>query len=116
MLTWSTNCVISSNEAADQEKAFAIIDIKFYTSFVNLSSQDNPKLLQQLTSEFKWITFCNKFQLRVSAQTRNQYVDYLIDPRFQVVDTLFCIFFTKNCFHKECKSNVNLFCFIITSA
>ena len=37
MLTWSENCVISSNDAADQETAFAITDKKIYVLVITLS-------------------------------------------------------------------------------
>ena len=50
ILTWSTDCVISS--AAGKTK-FAITDTKLYVTIVTLSTQDNSKLLQQLKSGFK---------------------------------------------------------------
>ena len=75
-----------------------LTDAKLYASFVPLSSQDNTKLLQQSKSRFKRIIFCNKYKLRVLAQTQNQYLDYLIDPRFQWVGRLFLYLFHKRYF------------------
>ena len=49
MLTWSENCLISSN-AANQAKTFAITNAKIFVPVVTLSSQDNAQLLQQLKS------------------------------------------------------------------
>ena len=47
ILTWSTNCVISS-AAAIQDITFAITDTKLYVpAVVTLSTDDNAKLLQQ---------------------------------------------------------------------
>ena len=46
------NCVIC-NSVLNQEKTFAITDAKLYIPIVNLSTQDNAKVLQQLKSGFK---------------------------------------------------------------
>ena len=43
ILAWSENCVISS---ATGKTKFAIADTKLYVLIVNLSTQDNTKLLE----------------------------------------------------------------------
>ena len=53
ILTWSANCVIVSTETANEGAIFAITETKLYVSVVTLSTADNMKLLQQLTSDFK---------------------------------------------------------------
>ena len=53
ILTWSANCVIVSTEIANEGAIFAITETKLYVSVVTLSTADNMKLLQQLTSDFK---------------------------------------------------------------
>ena len=53
ILTWSANCVIVSTEVANESAIFAITETKLYVSVVTLSTPDNMKLLQQLTSDFK---------------------------------------------------------------
>ena len=53
-----------------------------------MSTQDNRKLLQQLKSEFKSIINSNKCQSKLSKQSQNNYLDYLIDPSFQGVNRL----------------------------
>ena len=53
ILTWSANCVILSNTNGNQTTKFEINDIKFYVSVVNLSTNDNSKLSQQLKLDFK---------------------------------------------------------------
>ena len=59
--TWSGNFVISS-AAVNQATTFEIADIKLYASVVNLSTQYNAKLLQQLKSGFKCTVDLNKYQ------------------------------------------------------
>ena len=46
ILTWSKDCVITNSEG---EGKFAITKTKLYVPVVYLSTQDNAKLLQQLT-------------------------------------------------------------------
>ena len=55
---------------------------KLFLPVATLSTQDNAKLLQQLKLGFKRGTNWNKYQSKATIQTRNQYLDYLIDPRF----------------------------------
>ena len=52
ILTWSTNCVISSADA-NQTTKFAITDTRSNVPIVTLLTQDNAKLLQQLKSRFE---------------------------------------------------------------
>ena len=63
---------------------FEITDTKLYNTVVSLSSQDNAKLLDQLTSGFE-----NKYQSRLPMQVQNYYLDYVIDPNFQRINRLF---------------------------
>ena len=50
ILTWPEKSVIFEGNKATP---FAMTDTKLYVSVVNLSTQDNIKLLQQLKSGFK---------------------------------------------------------------
>ena len=45
LLTWSANCVVF--EGNNRATTFAITDTKPYVTVVNLSTQDNTKLIQQ---------------------------------------------------------------------
>ena len=81
ILVWSENCVFSSATGATK---FAITDTKLYVPVVTLSTQDNIKLLKQLESGFQRIINWNKYQSRLTEQTQNRYLDYLIDPRFKI--------------------------------
>ena len=58
ILTWSANCLIPNaavNQAriTDSSKNQAITDAKLYVLVVILSTQDNPKLLQDIKSGFQ---------------------------------------------------------------
>ena len=59
-------------------------------------TQDNANLLQQLKSGFKRTIKWNKYQSKETVLERNRYLDYLIDPSFQVVNTLFVLSFESN--------------------
>ena len=49
--------------------------------------------MKLLESGFKRTINWNKYQSKLADQTRNRYLDYLIDPRFQVVNRLFVLSF-----------------------
>ena len=53
ILNWSANCVILSTNVANQVPKFTITETNLYVPVVNLSTQDNAKLLPQLKSGFK---------------------------------------------------------------
>ena len=89
ILTWSENCVISSGTG---ETKFVMTDTKLYVPVVTLWTQDNDKLLEQLRSAFKRTITCNKYQLKVSTERQNQYLDFLIDPSFHGVNRLSVLF------------------------
>ena len=53
ILTWSKNCVIAPNTAANEDIMFVIRDTNLYIPVVALSIQYNSQLLQQFKSGFK---------------------------------------------------------------
>ena len=75
----------------NQNPTFTIIDTKLYVSVKTLSTQDNAKILQQLESGFKRTINWNKYQSKVTQQTQNRNLDFLIDPSFQGVNRLFAL-------------------------
>ena len=83
-------CVISNSV---RRTTFIIIHTKLYTPVVNLSTKGNSKLLQQLKSRFKEMINWNKYQSKVTGETRNQYLDYLVDQNFQGVSKIFVLRF-----------------------
>ena len=59
-LKWSKNCIIVAGTAANQNPVFQMNDTKLYVHIVNLSTQENIKLLKQLESGFKRTIYWNK--------------------------------------------------------
>ena len=90
ILTWSDKCVLSNDTKAT---TFPMTDTKLYVPVVTLSTQDNPKLPEQLKLGFKRTINWNKYQPKVSVQAPNPYLDFLIDPSFQGVNWLFVLLF-----------------------
>ena len=63
-LDWSQKCIIVAATVADQGVAFSITDAKIYVPVIDLSTQDNVKLLEKLKSYFKWTINCNEYQYK----------------------------------------------------
>ena len=82
------HCVIFS---ATKATKFKITDIKLYVLVVTLSTQDNIKLIQKLSSGFTRTINWNKYQTKVSTERQNHYLDFLIDSSFQGVNRLFVL-------------------------
>ena len=87
-LKWSKNYVIVATNLAAQATTSPITDTKLFVPVVNLLTQDNTKLLKQLKCGLKRTVTWNKYQSKISTGTQNQYLDYLINPRFQGVNRL----------------------------
>ena len=102
-LTWSEECIIVTGGYGNRNPKFAITDTKVYVPVVNLSAQDNEKLLQQLKTVFKRTINWNKYQSEPTIQTQNQYLNHLIDPSFQVVNRLFVLSFEKDAHRRSYK-------------
>ena len=63
-LNWSENCVILATNIAYQDTTFSVTDAKLYVPIVNLSTQYNTKLLEQLKSGFKRTINWNRYQTK----------------------------------------------------
>ena len=100
ILTWSASCFITSLTAANQATTFAITDTILYVPAVTLSTDDNAKLLQQLKLGFRRAIIWNKFQLKATIRMRSQYLYYLTDPRFLLVNRLCVLSFENGAFRK----------------
>ena len=70
-MTWSRDCVISP---ATGEKKFKVTEIKLYVPSVALSTQDNPKLVQQLKSGFKRRINWTKYESNIKTFAQNRYL------------------------------------------
>ena len=108
ILAWSKNRVLTDMAtmaavpAADvsvveirapKGATFEITDTKLYVPVVALSAQVDNKLLEQLNAGFKRIIKWNKYRSEMSNQTKNNNLNYLIDPTFTKVNRLFVLSF-----------------------
>ena len=107
-LTCSENCVITSKATRDADPdadptvaetnnpingVFKITDCKLYVPVVTLSAENDNKLLEQLKTGFKRTITWNKYRSEMSNQTKNNNLNYLIDPTFTTVNRLFVLSF-----------------------
>ena len=73
--------------------AFKIKDCKLYVPIVTLSAENDNNLLEQLKAGFKRTIKWNKYRSEMSNQTKNNNLNYLIDPAFTNVNRLFVLTF-----------------------
>ena len=125
-LTWSENCVLTSkatreadpdaNPAVDEinnptNATFKITGTKLYVPIVTLSAENDNKLLEQLKTGFKRTIKWNKYISEMSNQTKNNNLNYLIDPTFTNVNILFFLSFEnvgllfQNIMYQKLKEN-----------
>ena len=72
---------------------FKIPDCKLYVPAVISSPDHDNKLLEQLKTRFKRTIKWNKYRSEMSNQTKNNNLNYLIDPTFANVNRLFVLSF-----------------------
>ena len=103
-LNWSENSVITSKATREADPdadlavaginnptnaTFKLKDTKLYVPVVTLSAENDNKLLEQLQTGFKRTIKWNKYRSQMSNQTKNNNLNYLIDPTFTDVNRLF---------------------------
>ena len=110
ILRWSENCVVTSKATRDSVPAqggnpavaaidnptnatFKITDKKLYVPVVTLSTENDKRLLEQLKTGFKRSIRRNKYRSEMTNQTKNNNLNYLIDPTFTKVNRLFVLSF-----------------------
>ena len=103
ILTWSTECVITSMErrvitntqrdTSPTNVTFRITDTKLYVPVVTLATENDKILLEQLRTGFKRTIKWNKYRSEMTNQTKNNNLNYLIDPTFTKVNRLFVLSF-----------------------
>ena len=81
--------------AAPTRLEFQITDTKLYVPVVTLSKENDKKLLKQLISGFKRTVKWNTYRSQMTIQFRNNNLNYLIDPLFTKVKTLFVLSFAR---------------------
>ena len=105
-LTWSKNYVLTSKATRDDDPdadpavdeinnltnaTFKITDCKLYGPVVTLSAENDNKLLEQLKAGFKRTIKWNKYRSEMSNQTKHKNLNYLIDPTFTNMNSLFVL-------------------------
>ena len=66
------DCFLVAGTVANQVPTFTVTDTKLYVPVVTLSTKDNVKILKQLESGFRRTINWNKYQSKVTQQTRNR--------------------------------------------
>ena len=83
-----------------------------YVPVVTLSTENDKKLLEQLRTGFKRTIKWNKYRSEMTNQTKNNNLNYLIDPTFTKVNRLFVLSFenenNRTSFSKYYASNVQI--------
>ena len=130
-LSWSANCAITSMEKrvvravqggnpavygdSPECAAFKIKDCKLYVPLVTLSVENNNKLLELLKTGFKRTIKWNKYRSEMSNHTKNNNINYSIDPTFTNVNRLFVLTFEneddRTSFSKYYVPKVEIKCF-----
>ena len=100
-LKWNKNCVITSiqreinldggNTESSTGATLAIKDCKLYVPVVNLSKDDEIKLLSNLKSGFKREIIWNKYRSQMTTEAINNNLNILIDPIFTNANRLFVL-------------------------
>ena len=116
-LTWFEKCILTSKATRDgrgkplvlavnnpTNVKFKITDTNLHVPVVTLSPDNDNRLLEQLKKGLKRTIKWNKYRSEMANQTRNNNLNYLIDPTFINVNRLFVLSF-KNDFDRNSFSN-----------
>ena len=76
---------------ANQGATFAITEANLFVPVVNLSAQDNAKLLTQLKLRLKRAISWNKYLSKAELLRWNPNLNHLVEPSFQGVNRLFVL-------------------------
>ena len=74
-------------------ETFQINNDKLYIPVFTLSINDNIKFLENVKQGFKRTIFWNRYRSEITTQTKNNNLDYLIDPTFRNINRLFVLSF-----------------------
>ena len=105
-LTWSENCVISEISRTPEMGGDSLVDatqttgttfktnsIKLYIPVFTLSINNNIKFLENIKQRFKRTICWSKYRSEITIQPKNNNLDYMIDPIFRSVNSLFVLSF-----------------------
>ena len=117
-LTWSENSVITSKATRDADPdaepavaginnptnaTFKIKDTKLYVPVVTLSADNDNKRLEQLKTGFKRTIKWNEYRSEMSNQTKNNNLNYLIDPPITKSNRLLVLTFENETDRTSCS-------------
>ena len=120
ILTWFQNCVLADMTVraagynddlpaivAPTGLEFQITDTKLCVSVITLSTENDKKLSEQLKLGSKRTVKWNKYISKMTIQSNNSNLDYLIDGTFSSANRLFVLSFARNARgdHKDSFSN-----------
>ena len=71
--------------------SFIITSTKLYVPVFTLSINDNIKFLENIKQGFKRTISWNNYRSEITAQPKNNNLDYLIDPTFRNINRLFVL-------------------------
>ena len=87
---------------------FQINNARLYVPVVTLSINDNIRFLENIKQGFKGTISWNKYRSETTTQTKDNNLDYLIDPKFRNINRLFVLSFKndnddtkRDCFDKN---------------
>ena len=72
---------------------FQINNARLYVPVVTSSINDNIKFLENIHQGFKRTISCNKYKSEITAQSKNNNLDYLINQTFVNINRLFVLSF-----------------------
>ena len=114
-LSWAKDCVLIEQNNNITGVSFVSTSTNFYVSVVTLSVNDNIKFLENIKQGFKRTISWNKHRSEIATQTKNNNLDYLIDPTFKNINRLFILSFkndnndpARNSFNKYYMSLVEI--------
>ena len=108
ILNWFKNCVLISKATREADydadpvvrkidnpgnATFQITDTKLYVPVVTLSTEYDKRPLEQLRTRFKRTIKWNKYRSEMTNKTKNNNLNYLIDPTFTKFNRLFILSF-----------------------
>ena len=90
-LSWKKDCVLIEYHNNIKGVNFMITSTKLYATVVTLSMNNNIKLLENLKQRFKKTISWNKYRSEITTKPKNNNLDYMIEPKFRNINTLFVL-------------------------
>ena len=90
-ISLTKNCLEQNNNKTGVN--FVITSAKLYVLVVTLLINGNIKFLENIKQVFKRTISWNKYRSETTTQTKNNNLDYLIDPTFRNINRLFVLSF-----------------------